>query len=139
MNPHNGPGDHSIPDANYIRELPRLAAFDNVQLLGYVHVTYTKRDLGQVLQDVAVYSAWAESSGVGGLAVNGIFVDETPNSFDAISEQYLGQLGQKIKASSGLGPQNIVSQLLERVKLKLPSGFRRLSHCDGNNLANPVY
>ncbi|KAL9110039.1 MAG: hypothetical protein Q9227_005378 [Pyrenula ochraceoflavens] len=107
INPHNGPGEHPLPDTNYVRELPRLAAHGNVRLLGYVHITYTQRELGLVLQDVCTYSTWAESGKVNGLAVNGIFVDETPNTFDPISENYLSLVRDKIKTSPGLGPHNI--------------------------------
>lgn len=118
VNPFNGPGKDAIPDSNYTREIARLTVCENVQLLGYVHVTYTRRKLAEVLRDITTYSDWATSSHVPGLKVNGIFVDESPNSYEPAAEIYLKSIYAKVKASNGLGPANTVSnQFLNISKL----------------------
>lgn len=111
VNPFNGPGKDAIPDANYTREIAKLTVHENVQVLGYVHITYTRRKLAEVLDDIAIYSDWALSSHVPGLKVNGIFVDESPNSYEPAAEAYLKEVYSKVKGSDGLGPANIVSNL----------------------------
>lgn len=143
VNPGNGPGPESVPDACYTAEIPRLTAYPNVRLVGYVHASYTRRDLGLVLRDVTKYSGWAERSGIPGLAVQGIFVDETPNQYDEKAAQYLTELTNAVKESAGLSPTNTVrlpflalqkQAFLAAITLKsrLCADFDRNGHCSAH-------
>ncbi|SPO01408.1 uncharacterized protein DNG_04084 [Cephalotrichum gorgonifer] len=76
VNPHNGPGASPLPDANYVSALRALSALPNVTVLGYVHVTYGKRDAADVRRDVEAYGAWRGLDA--GLRIDGIFFDEAP-------------------------------------------------------------
>jgi len=108
INPGNGPGPNALPDANYTREIPRLASYDNVRLLGYVPTTYTNRDIGLVRRDVETYAGWPINGSNQDLAVQGIFFDETPQEYDDRALGYLQELRGMVKGSSGLGPDNYV-------------------------------
>lgn len=76
VNPCNGPGGDELPDENYVMAVRELAALPNVKVLGYVHVTYGKRDPHEVKRDVQRYAAWRGVDG--GLRVDGVFFDEAP-------------------------------------------------------------
>ena len=90
VNPGNGPGPASLPDANYCREIPKLRSQPNVAVFGYVHVQWAQRDLDTVLHDVEIYEAWPNHDPT--MAVDGIFVDETPTAADAPTVAFLGSL-----------------------------------------------
>lgn len=90
VNPGNGPGPGSLPDANYCREIPKLRSQPNVAVYGYVHVQWAQRDLETVLHDVEIYQAWPNHDAT--MAVDGIFVDETPTAADAPTVAFLGSL-----------------------------------------------
>lgn len=108
VNPGNGPGPDALPDANYTREIPRLASYNNVRLLGYVPVNYTNRDIGLVRRDIETYAKWPVNGSSPDLAVQGIFFDETPQEYDDRAFGYLQELRDLVKGSSGLGPDNYV-------------------------------
>ncbi|KAL1986696.1 hypothetical protein VTN96DRAFT_5901 [Rasamsonia emersonii] len=108
INPGNGPGPNPLPDANYTREIPNLASYDNVRLLGYVATTYATRNISLVRKDIETYAAWPTQSANRSLAVNGIFFDETPQQFDANALAYFQELTALVKQSKGLGPENFV-------------------------------
>ncbi|OJJ84394.1 spherulation-specific family 4 protein [Aspergillus glaucus CBS 516.65] len=108
INPGNGPGPNALPDANYTREIPRLALYSNVRLLGYVPITYTNRDIGLVRRDVETYAGWPVNGSNPDLAVQGIFFDETPQEYDDRALGYFQELRDLVKGSSGLGPDNQV-------------------------------
>jgi len=89
VNPSNGPGTTPLPDENYVDALRRLSALPNVTILGYVHVTYGKRPVTDVENDIGEYAAWStrdtfkasddyyeESARI---RIDGIFFDETPS------------------------------------------------------------
>ncbi|KAF3355142.1 hypothetical protein VdG1_04354 [Verticillium dahliae VDG1] len=57
VNPNNGPGPDPRPDANYVAALHQLGALPNVQLLGYVHVSYCTRNQSDVERDMDVSSS----------------------------------------------------------------------------------
>jgi len=103
VNPRSGPGPDALPEADYIRELPKLNAFSNVQTVGYVRTGYAKRDMQTVLHEVSVYSKWAEASSDPKFAVHGIFFDETPSQCDATSETFYQAINTAVKGSAGLG------------------------------------
>ncbi|RBQ72481.1 hypothetical protein VDGD_08039 [Verticillium dahliae] len=119
VNPNNGPGPDPRPDANYVAALHQLGALPNVQLLGYVHVSYCTRNQSDVERDMDVYRAWNDDLVEGGAAtdeqaeeetkgetreetkgetreasgslrVDGIFFDETP--WDPRHQGYMARL-----------------------------------------------
>lgn len=87
VNPCNGPGPDALPDASYVAVLNTLNAIPNIRPVGYVHCTYGKRPIADVLHDVDVYRGWNDT-----FRLEGIFVDETPSDrgtvgyLDAISD-----------------------------------------------------
>lgn len=107
VNPFNGPGPDDLPDENYQREIPKLTCHPNVKVVGYVHTTWAKRDLALVFNDIEKYAQWPESSGVPGLRLTGVFVDETPNVYNAEAEAYLAKLREHVKKMTA-GGENIV-------------------------------
>ena len=107
VNPFNGPGLDDLPDENYQREIPNLTCYANVRLVGYVHTTWANRDLALVLKDIDKYAQWPARSGIARLKVRGIFLDETPNAYDAQAELYLAKLRKHVKEMPG-GEDNLV-------------------------------
>lgn len=103
INPGNGPGPNSLPDANYTREIPKLASHANVRLLGYVHTTYAQRNISLLRKDIETYAAWPKVSSNPDLAVRGIFFDETPQQYSANAVAYLQNLTDFTRGLSGLG------------------------------------
>jgi hypothetical protein len=103
VNPGNGPGPDVLPDANYEREIPKLRSHSNVSVYGYVHVQWAKRDLEKVLRDVEIYTLWPKihapqaKKDAEPLAVDGIFVDETPTAADNHTVAFLGSLTSMVR------------------------------------------
>ena len=108
INPGSGPGPNPLPDGNYTREIPKLASYDNVRLLGYVATTYATRDISLVRKDIETYAGWSTNSSIPYLAVRGIFFDETPQQYDANVLAYLEKLRDVVRGAPGLGPDNYV-------------------------------
>jgi len=75
INPNSGPGNASGPGIDYQNELTYLAAYSNVNTVGYVRTNYGNRNINDVKADVDVYDSW-----VPGIRPKGIFFDETPPS-----------------------------------------------------------
>jgi Spherulation-specific family 4 len=110
INPHNGPGAITGPDANYKREIARLNSYANVRTIGYVATGYAKRELAAVLQDIAVYSAWSKNP-TSGLGMQGIFFDETPSQYEPSFARFLDIAHAAARSAVGFGSQCTVSQL----------------------------
>lgn len=109
INPGNGPGPNALPDANYTREVPRLSAYQNVRLLGYVATTYGTKNISLVRKDIETYASWPTLGNNLNLSVSGIFFDETPQEFNTSYQAYYQNLTALVKQSKGLGPSNFVS------------------------------
>lgn len=62
VNPNSGPGPGVLPDANYIEALARLTAAPNVKVIGYVHCSYGKRLLDELVAEVSAYRGWTHAS-----------------------------------------------------------------------------
>lgn len=62
VNPSSGPGPGILPDANYIEALARLTAAPNVKVIGYVHCSYGKRLLDELVAEVSAYRGWTHAS-----------------------------------------------------------------------------
>lgn len=96
VNPDSGPGDDQWPDSTYFAGIEKLNSYSNVQLLGYVHTSYTAEDAADVQANVTAYSTWA-SKGNQNTTLSGIFFDEAPreNAQDQIS--YMHDLSEFAK------------------------------------------
>lgn len=112
INPFNGPGQDAVPDHCYQREIPVLRKHNNVHVIGYIHTTYASRDIETVGKEIETYSKWAENSGVPGLAVEGLFVDEVPWHYDEKVANYLQDIRNLVNKSRGFGSESKVSTLL---------------------------
>ena len=108
INPNSGPGNDPLPSLDYIREVPKLNTYANVQTVGYIRVDWCKRPLADVCNDVQMYADWAQKHDIQGMHVKGIFVDETPNHYSKERLQYLTALGAFTKGSHGLLGDRIV-------------------------------
>lgn len=85
VNPNSGPGESTLPDANYVAALRRLSVLPNVELLGYVHCSYGQREITTITTEIDKYSHWsAEFTKLGGeeapVSLHGIFFDEVPSN-----------------------------------------------------------
>ncbi|RDW68757.1 spherulation-specific family 4 protein [Aspergillus mulundensis] len=104
VNPNSGPGapDAPSPDASYASQLPRLNAYRNVLAIGYIRIDYCAKPLPEALAEISRYASWSEHYDTTGLAVRGIFVDETPNHFSPERQDYLDAVGRFVKACEGI-------------------------------------
>lgn len=109
INPFNGPGLDAVPDLCYQREIPTLAKFANVHVIGYIHTSYASRDIEHLRKEIQIYHEWKESSGVPGLAVEGLFVDEVPWQYDEKVASYLQKIRALVSQSRGFGSRSKVS------------------------------
>jgi hypothetical protein len=109
INPNSGPGAAPWwPNADYVRELRRLSAYANVQMVGYVRATYCQRPIDDVFEDIETYAAWRNSNVCPGLGVDGIFIDETVNLYSPQAKQYLDSIDDRIVATDGIGGFRLV-------------------------------
>jgi hypothetical protein len=107
VNPNSGPGAAPWwPNEDYIREIPRLNALRNVTTLGYVRVTYCKRDLEETLEDIETYAGRGRKDD--GARVDGIFVDETVNIYSKEAKLYLDAIDRKVEESIGVAGNRLV-------------------------------
>lgn len=99
INPASGPGAGDLPDSNWIREIKRLNGYENVRSIGYIAITYGKRDLDAAKKDIETYENWAG----GGLNLQGIFVDEAPSFANDHTVEYVRELVETVRESAMLG------------------------------------
>jgi hypothetical protein len=100
VNIHNGPGDGALPNTEYSTAIETLNSLSNVRTIGYVATTWCARNLSSVLDDIAAYSFWGEYDS--SLAMNGIFVDETPTHYSSEYASFLDAISQAVHKSIGL-------------------------------------
>ncbi|GFG08099.1 spherulin-4 [Aspergillus udagawae] len=108
INPDNGPGSTPLADENFLAAVPRLTAYSNALVIGYVRTGKGTRDIAEVKQEINTYAGWPSASGNSSFAVHGIFLDEAPSEYDAAAVTYYKQLATFIRGSKGLGPNNHV-------------------------------
>lgn len=99
INPNSGPGNNTLLDENYQREIPKVNQIANALTVGYVRTNYTNRSIHDVLDDVNTYASWADADG--NFTLHGIFFDETPNNYTAEIGQYMSQIDEFVKHSPG--------------------------------------
>ncbi|KAF2847607.1 hypothetical protein T440DRAFT_538369 [Plenodomus tracheiphilus IPT5] len=97
LNPCSGPCMGSLPDQVYLDEIPKLRAYPNIRTLGYVATHYAEKDIETVLAEIDTYAKWPKVSNITKVRVDGIFLDETPSTFDQDDYQYLKRAGQAIR------------------------------------------
>ncbi|KAG8164981.1 hypothetical protein KVR01_005256 [Diaporthe batatas] len=106
VNPNSGPGADVLPDANYIEALARLTAAPNVKVIGYVHCSYGKRLLDELVAEVSAYRGWTHASerreDGKAIVVDGIFFDEVPSS--TVFVQYMTSLATATKTILNRNP-----------------------------------
>ena len=109
INPHSGPGIAPWwPNEDYTQEIPRLNAYSNVTLLGYVRATYCRRQLSDVIDDIETYAARSTGDASVGLGVQGIFVDETVNLYTKEKKHYLDNIDARVRGMDGIGGNRMV-------------------------------
>ncbi|KAF7128571.1 hypothetical protein CNMCM5793_003359 [Aspergillus hiratsukae] len=108
INPDNGSGSTTLPDKNFLAAVPRLTAYSNALVIGYVRTAKGTRDISEVEKEINTYAGWPSASGNPSFAVHGIFLDEAPSEYDAAAVTYFQQLASLIRGSKGLGPNNHV-------------------------------
>lgn len=106
VNPNSGPGHDILPDANYVEALARLTAAPNVKVIGYVHCSYGKRLLDELVAEVSAYRGWTHASerreDGKAIVVDGIFFDEVPSS--TVFVQYMTSLANTTKTILNRNP-----------------------------------
>lgn len=106
VNPSSGPGS-STPSTQYATAVRRLDTYSNVQKVGYVPTHYANRNLTAVLDDVAMYANWTATSTA--LGMDGIFFDEIPYDWNSTKAEYLTQINEAVKSSTGIQSPHLVS------------------------------
>lgn len=109
LNPCSGPCVGSLPDSVYLNEVPKLSQYSNIRTLGYVATHYTTKPLDSVLDEIATYSNWPRLTNSTRMRVDGIFLDETPSTFNPDAYTYLERATHAIKNSSTTFKQGIVA------------------------------
>ncbi|KAJ6115378.1 hypothetical protein N7486_001156 [Penicillium sp. IBT 16267x] len=105
VNPSSGPGS-STPSTQYATAVRRLDTYSNVQKVGYVPTQYANRNITAVLEDVAMYANWTATSTA--LGMDGIFFDEMPYDWNSTKAEYLSQINEAVKNSSGIQSPHLI-------------------------------
>ncbi|TLD38507.1 cell surface spherulin 4-like protein [Venturia nashicola] len=105
INPASGPGPDPLPDPNWTKEIERLNTFSNVRTIGYVALDYGKRAVDGAYADIAKYAQWRATNP--SLAMQGIFLDESPQLADEYNTTLLAEVKTKIKNTYGLASGSI--------------------------------
>jgi Spherulation-specific family 4 len=124
INPASGPGLTPTPDPNYTREITKLNQFSNVRTIGYVAVDYGRKLLQNTYLEIDKYSGWGETNQQ--LAMQGIFLDESPQIADEHNSTYLESVRNYIK-----GQKPLAGGLLG----EFPSAYLNLSFAFGRDCA----
>jgi hypothetical protein len=96
VNPASGPGSGPLPDREFTREITRLNQYPNVRTIGYVAVDYGKKPPEKALADMDKYASWPTLNP--NLAMQGIFLDESPQLADAANTTYMERVRAKVKS-----------------------------------------
>jgi hypothetical protein len=87
----------SLPDQVYLDELPKLRAYPNIRTLGYVATNYADKPIDEVLAEIGMYAKWPKLSNDTKMRVDGIFLDETPSTYNAEEYEYLKVASQAVR------------------------------------------
>jgi hypothetical protein len=100
INPANGPGPDVLPDSIYAQEIYKLNRYANVRTLGYVPMDYGKRPIEKAYADIARYVGWGNQYPQ--LAMQGIFLDESPQVGDNHNTTYVENIRKYVKSQRAL-------------------------------------
>jgi hypothetical protein len=87
----------SLPDQVYLDEVPKLRAYPNIRTLGYVATHYAEKPIDDLLAEIGMYEKWPKIANDTKMRVDGIFLDETPSTYDAEEYQYLKTASQAVR------------------------------------------
>jgi hypothetical protein len=87
----------SLPDQVYLDEIPKLREYPNIRTLGYVATHYADKPLQNVLAEIDMYAKWPKLANNTKMRVDGIFLDETPSTYDADEYNYLKVVSQAVR------------------------------------------
>jgi hypothetical protein len=82
INPNSGPSNGF--ESEIISAITALRSYGNVQLFGYVHINYGKRNASAVQKEISTYATWKKSAETD-THLDGIFVDEAPYETEYLS------------------------------------------------------
>jgi len=102
INVDNGPGDPTT-DPNWITAISKLNAYNNTQLLGYIHTEDATRPISEVTGEINSYASWASYSSAD-LHVDGIFFDESPGDDTTDAVNYMTTIATYARTT--LPPKN---------------------------------
>ena len=108
INPSSGPGSSKLPPQDYVKAISQLRAYPNVELIGYVRVSWAARDRSEVLNEIDTYAAWADYEDAS-LDMDGIFFDEAPSILDDDAVSYMDIVSTY--AASAIGSRRTVARL----------------------------
>ncbi|KAL3422764.1 hypothetical protein PVAG01_06920 [Phlyctema vagabunda] len=100
INPSSGPGSPPNPDSDYVSAISKLRMYSNVDLLGYVHVTYATRPVALVQEDIDIYAGWRSYPG-SRIHMDGIFFDEAPSKYPGGDYHYMQSVASYAKQKLG--------------------------------------
>lgn len=106
----DGPGTLPYPPSSYIEAIAGLRAHTNVQVVGYTTTSYGTRPNSIVNDEIRTYASWSETPG---LALDGIFFDQTPyqssnETLEAEARNYLRNISLTVKHSQGFREPRLV-------------------------------
>jgi hypothetical protein len=87
----------SLPDQVYLNEVPKLRGYPNIRTLGYVATHYAEKPIDELLAEIGMYEKWPKIANDTKMRVDGIFLDETPSTYDAEEYQYLKTASQAVR------------------------------------------
>jgi len=89
-----------MPDEVYIKEISRLNGYSNVRTIGYVPINYGRRPVRDAYTDIDKYSSWGTQDV--NLAMQGIFLDESPQIADNHNTTYVENIRLYLKSQRAL-------------------------------------
>jgi Spherulation-specific family 4 len=110
INPDDGPGNDTLSDPNFQRELPKLFNRQNVVPIGYVRTINATRSIKDVEGDVDKYSEWIMNS-TSSYLMHGIFFDETPSIYTSEGAEFMSQIDDYVKHHDGFNQSLVYASL----------------------------
>jgi hypothetical protein len=82
INPSSGPGDYP-PNSDYTGGVSKLNSYGNAHVYGYLRTGFADRAISEIQDDANNYAQW-QSHKNEDIHLDGIFVDEAPDSLDKL-------------------------------------------------------
>lgn len=79
--------------------IKRLNIFPNVQTIGYVNTSRGIRKNSTVIEQIEMYASWTNTTG---LAMHGMFFDQTPFEDTVENKRYLRNISAAVKHADGI-------------------------------------